>query len=58
VAETYVYGSRIKSLAKEAEVRMGGDALTAINTKIEAMVKLAADRAKGNKRKTIMPFDL
>jgi histone H3/H4 len=58
VAETYVYGSRIKTVAKDQGVRMGGDALAAINEKIEAMVKLAADRAKGNKRKTIMPFDL
>ena len=58
MAETYVYGSRIKTVAKEAGVRMGGEALTAINAKLEAMVKLAADRAKGNKRKTIMPFDL
>ena len=57
MAETYVYASRIKELAKKHGLRMSGDAADALNAKIAAMVKAAAERAHGNKRKTIYPFD-
>jgi histone H3/H4 len=57
MAETYVYASRIKELAKKAGLRMSGDAAEALNAQIAEMVKAAAARAKGNKRKTIYPFD-
>ena len=57
MAETYVYASRIKELAKKHGLRMSGDAADALNAEIINMVKAAADRAKGNKRKTIYPFD-
>lgn len=57
MAETLVYASRIKELAKKYDMRMSGDSPDALNAKIEAMVEAAAKRAKENKRKTIMPFD-
>jgi len=57
MAETYVYASRIKELAKKHGLRMSGDAAEALNGQIAEMVKAAAERAKGNKRKTIYPVD-
>jgi histone H3/H4 len=57
MAETYVYASRIKELAKKHGLRMSGDAAEALNAQIVEMVKAAAERAKGNKRKTIYTFD-
>ena len=50
MAETFVYASRIKELAKKAGLRMSGDAAEALNAQIAEMVKAAAARAKGNKR--------
>jgi histone H3/H4 len=57
MAETYVYASRIKELAKKHGLRMSGGAAEALNAQIVEMVKAAAERAAGNKRKTIYPFD-
>jgi histone H3/H4 len=57
MAETFVYASRVKDLAKKHGLRMSGDAAEALNAQIAEMVKAAAARAKGNKRKTIYPFD-
>jgi len=57
MAENYVYASRVKDLAKKHDMRMSGDAADALNAKIEEMVKEAVERAKGNKRKTVYPFD-
>ena len=57
MAETYIYASRIKELAKKHDMRVSGDAADALNRKIEQMVADAVERAKGNKRKTIYSFD-
>lgn len=57
MAESYVYASRIKELAKKYDMRMSGDVDDALNKKIEWMVKEAAQRAKENKRKTIYGYD-
>ncbi|MDD3643855.1 MAG: hypothetical protein PHQ19_10375 [Candidatus Krumholzibacteria bacterium] len=57
MAETYIYASRIKDLAKKHDMRMSGDAADALNAKIEEMVKAAVQRAKENKRKTVYGFD-
>jgi histone H3/H4 len=48
--------SKIKSVAKE--VRISSDFYSALDKKVEEVVKEAVRRAKGNKRATIRAVDL
>jgi len=57
VAQTYIYASRMKDLAKQMEMRVSGDAIIVVNGLLEEMMKKAAERAKANGRKTIQKQD-
>ena len=50
----------IKSKLRDAVkgLRVAGDLAEALNKKVEAMLKEAAERAKANHRGTVMPQDL
>lgn len=50
----------IKSNLKEVvkDMRVSSDLIDALNKKVEEILKKAAERAKANKRTTIMPHDL
>lgn len=58
MAENVVVASKIKAAVKELDLRMAGDVPEALNEKIDAMLKEAAARAKGNNRGTLRPHDL
>ncbi len=57
MAQTYIYASRMKDLAKQMEMRVSGDAIIVVNGLLEEMMKKAAERAKANGRKTIQKQD-
>ncbi|MFC1529326.1 histone-like protein [Gemmatimonadota bacterium] len=57
MAQTYIYASRMKDLAKQMEMRVSGEAMDIINGLLEEMMKKAAERAKANGRKTIQKQD-
>ena len=54
MAETYVYASRIKELAKKHGLRMSGDAAEALNGQIAEMVKAAAERGWIDERTVVL----
>ncbi len=53
-----VLASRIKEVAKSANVRVSGDFVDAANAAVVALVKAAIGRAKANGRQTIRPQDI
>lgn len=53
-----VLASRIKEVARAANVRVAGDFVDAANAAVVALLKKAIDRAKGNSRQTIRPQDI
>jgi histone H3/H4 len=57
MAQTYVYASRVKDLAKQMGMRVSGEAMMVVNDHLEEMLKKAAERAKANGRKTIQKQD-
>jgi len=52
-----VIKSNIKKVLPK-EIRVSADLATAINKNIEEQLKKAAERAKANKRTTILPQDI
>jgi histone H3/H4 len=58
MAKSYVVASRIQQLAGRQKMRLSGKAINIIDSRIEELMKAAIMRAKGNGRKTIMPYDL
>ncbi len=51
----------VKNKIKEVlpkEIRISSDLADALNKKIEIIIKEAAERAKANKRTTILPQDI
>ena len=57
MAASLVVGSKVKEVIKEMDLMMSGDSIEAVNAKVEALVKAAAERAKANGRKTVKPQD-
>jgi hypothetical protein len=53
-----VLASRIKEVARAANVRVSGDFVDAANVAVVASIKKAIDRAKANGRQTIRPQDI
>ncbi len=53
-----VLASRIKEVARAANVRVSGDFVDAANAAVVALIKAAIGRAKGNGRQTIRPQDI
>ena len=53
-----VLASRIKEVARAANVRVAGDFVDAANDAVVALIKKAIGRAKDNGRQTIRPQDI
>lgn len=53
-----VLASRIKEIARGANVRVSGDFIDAANAAVVALIKSAVGRAKANGRQTIRPQDI
>jgi hypothetical protein len=58
VADSLVVQSKVKEAVKGQGLRMDSTLPDALNQKIAAMIKDAADRAKQNGRGTLRPYDL
>jgi histone H3/H4 len=58
MAKSYVVASRIQQFAGKQKMRLSSKAITVVDNRIEELLKDAIKRAKGNGRKTIMPYDL
>lgn len=58
MGELLVVQSKVKEVAKNANMNTAGDFGGALSTKVEGMVKEAVNRAKANGRKTIRGCDL
>jgi histone H3/H4 len=58
MAGNLVVKSEVKRLVKEMDYRLGEEGMNALNSQVEELIKKAAERAKGNNRKTIMAQDI
>jgi histone H3/H4 len=58
MAAKYLIARRVKERAKALKVRISPAAVDVVDSHIQDMLKKAAERAKENKRKTIMPHDI
>lgn len=58
MADSLVVQSKVKEAVKGQGLRMDSTLPDALNQKIAAMIKDAADRAKQNGRGTLRPYDL
>jgi histone H3/H4 len=58
MADSLVVQSKIKEAIKGLELRMDSNLPDALNAKIAAILKDAANRAKQNGRGTLRPHDL
>ncbi len=56
--EKLIIGAAAKRLAKNNDVRMDADFLKKLDDEVKDKMKVAIERAKGNKRKTLKPCDL
>ena len=54
---TYFVKKAVQDFARSEKMMVGSDAYGAINAQIDAMLKEAAARCKGNKRKTLKAYD-
>lgn len=58
MADTYTIKSKVQKLVKDLNMRISSKAIIIVDSRIEEMLKKAAKRAQGNKRRTIMPQDI
>ena len=58
MAGSLLVKSKVQELVKKLGMRLSGDALEAIDGRVESTVKKAAKRAEANGRKTIMAHDI
>ena len=58
MAEILVVQSKVKAVAKKNKMRFSGDAVGALSTTVENLIKNAAVRAKANRRSTIKKQDI
>ncbi len=56
--EVVVVGSKVKDVIREAGLRSDGELVQAISDKVHDMLEAAVERANGNKRGTVRPYDL
>lgn len=57
-AASVVVASRVKDVVRGKGLRSDGCLPDAVNAKVVAMITAAIERAKGNKRGTVRPYDL
>lgn len=58
MADVMVVASKVRAHLKSKNVKMSGDLPEALNKVVMMHLDHAADRAKGNKRATVKPYDL
>lgn len=61
MGDLLVVQSKVKEAAKKVggkDLRFGGDAVKTLSDRVSAIIKEASVRAKGNKRKTVKPWDI
>jgi hypothetical protein len=58
MVEILVVQSKIKDVARKADMNMSGDFAEVLSKKVEMMIKEAGNRAKANGRKTLRGYDL
>lgn len=58
MADSVIVQSRLRDAIKELDLRMDGDLPDAMHEKVISLLNDAAERAKGNDRKTLRPYDL
>lgn len=56
--EILIVGSKMKDVVKSAGCMSSGDLIEALSNKVHEMLANAAERAKGNGRSTVRPYDL
>ena len=56
--EILIVGSKMKDVVKAAGCMSSGDLIEALSAKVHEMLTSATERAKGNGRSTVRPYDL
>jgi hypothetical protein len=56
--EILVVGSKMKDVVKAAGCMSSADLIEALSAKVHEILANAAERAKGNGRSTVRPYDL
>jgi hypothetical protein len=56
--EIVVVGSKVKDVVRTAGLRSDGELLSALSDKVHDILEAAIERAQGNKRGTVRPYDL
>ncbi len=56
--EILIVGSKMKDVVKAAGCMSSGDLIEALSNKVHELLTSAAERAKGNGRSTVRPYDL
>jgi histone H3/H4 len=56
--EILIVGSKMKDVVKNAGCMSSGDLIEALSNKVHEILASAAERAKGNGRSTVRPYDL
>ena len=56
--EVLVVASKVRAFLKSKGVKMSGELIGALNTKVRAQLDDAAGRARSNKRATVKPQDV
>ena len=56
--EILVVASKVRGYLKGKGVKMSGELIGALNTKVKALLDEAAGRTRGNKRSTVKPQDV
>jgi histone H3/H4 len=54
----YLVSSRVRELTKKLNFSMSSTGIIVVNGRVEEIIKKAAERARANNRKTIMPQDI
>lgn len=58
MADSVIVQSRLREAIKNYDLRMDGDLPEALDEKVRELLRDAAERAQGNGRKTLRPYDL
>lgn len=56
--EILIVGSKMKDVVKSAGCMSSGDLIEALSEKVHEILSNATQRAKGNGRSTVRPYDL
>jgi len=54
----YIVNSEIKNFVHKANLNISSEAIIIVDGRVDELLKRAVKRARGNRRKTIMPYDI